>query len=80
MMKRDTVIPYLKKIQKIYFHQKSATFVISRNTNIDMHFNTEFLILLTLFESFKVVLMNMVAILMMSVKLATLVLLKIRVF
>ena len=50
MMKLGTVIPYLKKIQKIYewcytppefcwhqhfFHQKSANFVISRNTDID---------------------------------------------
>ena len=49
MMKLGTVIPYLKKIQKIYesrdtpvtsadisiFHWKSANFVISRNTDID---------------------------------------------
>ena len=48
-MKLSTVIPYLKKIQKIcntrdmalsllasaFFYQKSATFVISRNTNVD---------------------------------------------
>ena len=38
MMKLGTVIPYLKKIQKIlkiFFHRKSASFVISRNTDID---------------------------------------------
>ena len=48
MMKLGTVIPYLKKIQKYIkhvthplssansiFHRKSATFVISKNTNID---------------------------------------------
>ena len=49
MMKLGTVIPYLKKIQKIYespdtpldlcwhqhFYQKSANFVISRNTDTD---------------------------------------------
>ena len=49
MMKLGTVIPYLKKIKKIYescdpalefcslsafFHRKSANFVISRNTDI----------------------------------------------
>ena len=50
MMKLGTVIPYLKKIQKIhksrdtppdfcwhqhFFHRKLANFVISRNTGID---------------------------------------------
>ena len=49
MMKLGTVIPYLKKIQKIYesrdtpltstdisfFHQKPANFNISRNTDTD---------------------------------------------
>ena len=49
MMKLSTVTPYLKKIQKIYksrdtsfssaniriFHRKSATFVISRKTDVD---------------------------------------------
>ena len=61
-MKLGSVIPYLKRIQKKYinhvthplgsagiefFHLKSATFVISRNTDIDYIFNTSFLILLT---------------------------------
>ena len=44
-----------------------------------MHFNTLFLILSTFFESLKV-LINTVALLMMSAKLATLGLLKIKVF
>ena len=49
MMKLSTVTPYLKKIQKIYksratsfssaniriFYRKSATFVISRKTDVD---------------------------------------------
>ena len=37
-----------------------------------LHFNAKFLILLTFFESLKVVLINVVAILMMSAKFATL--------
>ena len=45
-----------------------------------LHFDTEFLILLTLFNSLKVVLINMVATLMMPAKLATLGLLKINVY
>ena len=45
MMKLGTVIPYLRKIQKMYksrdtplehfFHRKSANFATSRNTHID---------------------------------------------
>ena len=52
------------------FKWKPAIFVISRNTGIGC----------LLFESLKVVLINMVAILMMSTKLATLGLLEIKVF
>ena len=48
-----------------FFHWKSAIFVI---------------ILLTLFQSLKIVLINMVAILMMSAKLVAIGLLKIKVF
>ena len=38
MIKLDTSIPYLKKIQKIYIshafcHRKSANFALSRNTD-----------------------------------------------
>ena len=45
-----------------------------------LHFNKQFLIFLTLFDPLKVVLINMVAILMMSAKLATLGLFKIKLF
>ena len=45
-----------------------------------LHFNTWLPVLLTFFEFFKVALINMVAILMMSAKLATLGLLKIKLF
>ena len=60
---------------------KSATFVISRNTDIPtLRFNTYFLILINFLKSLKVVLINIVAILMMSEKLATIDLLKTRSF
>ena len=45
-----------------------------------LHFDTQFLILLNFIESLKIVLINMVTILMMSAKMATLGLLKIKVF
>ena len=45
-----------------------------------LHIDTSFVVLLTYFESLKISLMNMVAILMMSAKIATLGLLKITVF
>ena len=45
-----------------------------------LHFDIYFLILLTFIESLKIVLINMVTILMMSAKMATLGLLKIKVF
>ena len=54
------------------FYQKSATFVILRNTDKDCILMHNFYF----FESSKVVLIKMVAILMMSAKLATLDLLK----
>ena len=69
-MKLGTVIPYLKKIQKMsrdtplefcwhqhFFSPETSNFVISRNTDIDF-----ILILLALFVSLRVVLINMVAI------------------
>ena len=59
-----------------FFLRKSATFTISRNMDIDCILINYFLILLTFFEFFKVVLINMVAFFMMSAKLATLGLLK----
>ena len=97
MMKLGTIIPYLKKILKniwitwhtprflltsAFFNRKSATFVISRNTNtyFILIYNVWYIILLTFFESLKVALINKVAILLMSAKFLTLGLLKIKVF
>ena len=63
--------------QSIFFHRKSATsllIIISRDTNIDC------ILLNNFFESLKVALANMLASLMMSVNVATLGLLKIKVF
>ena len=60
-----------------FFHRESVTFAISRNTDIDYIL---YLILILTFESLKVVLIIMVAILMISTELATLSLLKIKVF
>ena len=45
-----------------------------------MHSDTQFLILLTFFEYLKIILINMVTILVMSAKMATLGLLKLKVF
>ena len=94
MMKLDTVIPYLKKIQKIYESRDTPlssadisifSMEISKDCYIKkyryrLHFDTEFLTLLTFLESSKVALINMVTILMMSAKRATLGLLKMKVF
>ena len=85
-MKLGTVIPYIKKLHKTwkscdktfsvllisaFFCQKSATFVTFCYI-VSNYFN--------LFESSNVVLINKVAILMISAKLATLGFLKIEVF
>ena len=93
MVKLGTVISYLNNIQKSYqprdtllafcwhqhfFNGPSENFVISKKYWYRLHFNTKFL--LTLFESLRVVLINIVAILMMPVKLAALGFLKIMVF
>ena len=59
----------------IIFYQKSVNFVISRNTD-RFHLDRQFLILLTFLESLSIILINMVTILMMSAKMATLSLLK----
>ena len=61
------------------FHRKSADFSVSRNTDIDCILK-QFLTLSTVFESLKIVLINMVTILMMSAKIATLGLLEMWVF
>ena len=62
-----------------FCHQNSATFVISENVDIDCTFIHN-LWLFNFFESLKVVLIITVAILMISAKLATLNLLKIKVY
>ena len=92
IMKLGTVIPYLKKTQKIYeSHNTSLEFCLHQHFSIK---NQQFLlyqkiqiqtalwyiILLTFFESLKIFLTNMVTILMMSAKLATPSLLKIEIF
>ena len=81
MMKLGTVIPYLKKIQKIYesrdipvagisiFTLEISKFCYSKKYRYRLHFNTSFLILLTFF-----------IILMMSAKMTTLGLLKIKIY
>ena len=88
-MKLGTVIPYLKKTQKymnyvthslisddiIIFRWKSVNFAI-KNYRRGLRFGPQFLILLTFFESLKI----MVTILIMSPKLAALSFLKISSF
>ena len=61
------------------FYQKSVIFVLLRNTEKKLHFKALLLILLTLLEFLKVLLIKIVDILMMSAKFATLDLLKIKV-
>ena len=94
MMKLGTLIPYLKEIQKIYksrdtpfefcwhqhFLQEISKFCYIKKYRYRFYFDTLFLILLTFFESWKTFLINMITILMMSAKMATLGLLKIKVF
>ena len=63
------------------FYRKSTNFAISRNTDVeDCIFTRNFSFFLIFFESLKVVLIHIVAILMISPKMATLGLLKIKVF
>ena len=62
-----------------FFHCKSAGFAVSSNTNIDCVLVHNFLFRLTYFECLKIFLINMVTILMMSAKMATLGLIKIKV-
>ena len=94
MMKLGTLIPYLKNIQKIYkshdtplefcwhqhFFPEISKFCYTKKYIYRFYFDTLFLILLTFFESWKIFLMNMVKILMMSAKMATLGLLIIKIF
>ena len=62
------------------FSPEISNFFCIKKYRYRLHFNTEFLILLTVFESLTVVLIKVVAILMMPTKLATLGLLEIKVF
>ena len=62
------------------FSPKISNVCYIKKYRYKLHFNTYNFILLTLFESLKVVLINMVAILTMLAKLATLGLLEIKVF
>ena len=61
------------------FLSEISKFHCVKNYRYRLHFDTKFLIILTFFESLKIVLMNMVAILIMSAKMVTLGLLKIKV-
>ena len=84
-MKLGTVLRYLKKIKKIYesretslefcWHQHFSTettiFCYIKKYRYRLHFDTWFLTLLTCIESLKIVLINMVTMLMMSVKMDT---------
>ena len=94
MMKLGTVIPYLKKFQKLYesretplefyWHQHFLTeiskFFYIKKYRYRFLLDAYFLILLTFLESLRIVLIDMVKILMMSAKLATPGLLKIKIF
>ena len=62
------------------FSQEISNFFYIKKYICRLHFNTYFLILLTLFESLKVLLINMVSILIISANLATLDQLKITIF
>ena len=94
MMTLGTVLPYLKKIPKIYeppdtplefcwhqhFSPEITKFCYIKKYRYTLHFNTNFSIFFNFFESLKIVLINMITILMMLAKMATLGLLKIKVF
>ena len=95
MMELGTAIPYLKKIQKILWitwhtpwnvlTSKFFSLEISKCCYVDkyryrLHFDTQFLILLIFLAPWKIFLINMVIILMMSAKMTTPEFLKITVF
>ena len=94
-MKLGIVIPFLKKLHKIYesrvtppmsyadvsiFSPVINKFCYVKKYRYRMHFDTLFLFLWTFYESLKIVLINMIKILMVSAKMAFLCFLKIRVF
>ena len=92
-MKLNTLMTYLKKVQKLYkshdetlefcWHQhflsEIRNFCFIKKYRKKLHFKALLLILLTLLEFLKVLLIKIVDILMMSAKFATLDLLKIKV-
>ena len=94
MMKLATPIPYLRKNQKIckshdalfefrrhqHFLPEISKFCYIKKYTYRLYSDTWFLILLNFFESWKKFLINVVTILMMSAKMATLGLFKIKVF
>ena len=94
MMKLSTVTSYLKKVQERFesrdtplefcwhhhFFSENRKFAISRNTDIDCNLIHKFLFYLTFLELWKIVLINMVTIFMMSAKMVTPGLLKIKGF
>ena len=93
VMKLGTVISYLKKIQKCFNHvthplsfadsifsPEISKFCYIKKYRYGLRFHTNFLILLTFFESLKIFLIQMVTIMMMPAEMATLGLLKIMVF
>ena len=79
-------LPYLKKIHKIYksrdtllefcwnqhFLPEINRFCYIKKNRYRLHFHTQFLILVTIFESLNIFLIKMVTILMMSAKTVTL--------
>ena len=76
---------FLNPIQMVLFGDAHGWRGAKRSASLKLvtnitYFMTQFLIVLTFFESWKVVLINMVAILMIPAKLVTLGLLKIKVF
>ena len=94
IMKLGTVIPYLKKFQKLYesrdtplscadisiFLPEISKFCYIKKYRYRFHLDTYFLTVLTFLESTRIVLINMVKILIMSAKMATPGLLKIKIF
>ena len=82
--KNYTVVDWMEKIKKLYkaldtpcsfeisiFCKKLRILVISRNKDKKLHFNTWFAILLTIIEFLKIILMNVIAVVMISEKLST---------
>ena len=94
MMKLGATILYLKKIQKYIngvkhpliltdinsFSLEISNFCCIRKNKQKLHFKTFFLFFLTIFEFLKVFLINTIAILMMSPKLAAPDILKMKVY